>query len=68
MEKYMWVFFFLFTISLLQKSSIKAETVEAKAGIVNNVLPAALGSLSALMVGAGLSPVALPIGGISSWH
>lgn len=41
-------------------SSIKAGTVKVKAGIVNSVLSAVLGSLSTLMDGAGLSPEA--------WH
>lgn len=61
-------FFFFFTVSLLQKSSIKAGTVEVKAGIVNSVLSAVLGSLSTLMNRAGLSPKALHISVNSSLY
>lgn len=61
-------FFFFLTISLLKPSSIKAETVEVKAGIVRSVLSAVLGSLSTLMDGAGLSPEALHISANSSLH
>lgn len=60
--------FFFLTISLLKTSSIKAETVEVKAGIVRSVLSAVLGSLSTLMDGAGLSPEALHISTNSSLH
>lgn len=61
-------FFFPFPISLLQESSIKAETVEVKAGIMDSVLSAVLGSLSTLMNGAGLSPEILHISVNSSSH
>lgn len=69
MEKDLSLFSFpLSSISLLQESSIKGETVEVKAGIVNSVLSAVLGSLSTLMNGAGLSPEILHISVNSSSH
>lgn len=67
MEKDLF-FFFPFPISLLQESSIKAETVEVKAGIEDSVLSAVLGSLSTLMNGAGLSTEILHISVNSSSH
>lgn len=67
-EKDFILFYFFFTVSLLQKSSIKAGTVEVEAGIVNSVLSAVLGSLSTLMNRAGLSPKALHISVNSSLY
>lgn len=63
-----FILFYFFTVSLLQKSSIKAGTVEVEAGIVNSVLSAVLGSLSTLMNRAGLSPKALHISVNSSLY
>lgn len=54
-------FLYFFAISLLQEPSIKGETVEVKAGIMNSVLSAVLRSLSTWMNGAGLSPEILHI-------